>query len=182
MSKKSKGSVSGVLGEKVTLRNVNGKVVLSNPRLRRSNPGASERFREAAQYARHQVSLPDSSALYQTGVTDKLPSAFRVAMTDYLSAPKVKSIDTSGYRGRVGDTIVVKAVDDFMVTKVSILIADANGATIEEGEAGPDATMVNLWNYKATAANPMLAGTVIRVIAADRPGNQTTAEKTLQTI
>ena len=86
-------------------------------------------------------------------------------MSDYLSVPKVSSIDLLDYRGAVGDTIVVHAVDDFMVTKVKVVIADADGAILEEGEAGPDAQRVNLWEYKATVANPMLSGTTVLAVA-----------------
>jgi hypothetical protein len=58
--------------------------------------------------------------------------------------------------------------DDFMVTKVKIVITNAAGALIEEGDAGPDALKINLWGYKATAANPVLTGTKIRTVAYGR--------------
>ena len=61
--------------------------------------------------------------------------------------------------------------------KVKIVITDAAGVLIEEGDAGPDALKVNLWGYKATAANPTLTGTKIRAIAYDRPGNTGSAER-----
>ena len=179
MARKKSSGVSGMLGDDVTVRKVNGKYRISNPNQKRTNPVARERFREAAQYARHQVSLPESNALYAAGITEKKPTALRVAMSDYLSAPKVKSIDTSGYRGKVGDTISVKAVDDFMVTRVNVVIKDASGAVIEEGEAGPDSMLVNQWGYHARKANPGLTGTIIWATAYDRPGNKATAEVTL---
>lgn len=179
MARKKSTGVSGMLGDDVTVRKVHGKYRISNPTKKRTNPEGRERFREAAQYARHQVSIPESNALYAAGVTENKPTALRVAMSDYLSAPKVKSIDTSGYRGKVGDTINVKAVDDFMVTRVNVVIKDASGAVIEEGEAGPDSMLVNQWRYNATKANSKLAGTTIQATAHDRPGNKTTGEVAL---
>jgi len=73
-----------------------------------------------------------------------------------VSLSKVRVIDAVDYHRTIGDTITVKATDDFMVTKVKIVTTNAAGALIEEGEAGPDTLKVNLWGYKATAANPTL--------------------------
>jgi hypothetical protein len=185
---KNDSSFSGMLGESVTVRQVRGKVVIKNRPHRqpgRPTPGvkdtskheaAMERFLEASQYARQQISLAESKEMYGKRVTDKKRSAYVVAMTDYLIAPKVRVIDAVDYHGTIGDTITVKATDDFMVTKVKVIITHAAGALVEEGEAGPDTLKVNLWGYKATAANPTLAGTTIRAIAYDRPGNSGTAE------
>jgi hypothetical protein len=70
----------------------------------------------------------------------------------------------------------VKATDDFMVTKVKVIITNATGAIIEEGEALPDAMKSNQWEYKATAANPTLVGTKILAVAYNRPGNTGSAQ------
>jgi hypothetical protein len=144
---KNESDFSGMLGESVTVRKVRGKVVVKNRPKRRlgsPTPGskldeARARFLEATQYARQQISLAESKELYAKRVTHKKRSAFTVAMTDYLLAPKVHSIDTVDYHGAIGDTITVKATDDFMVTKVKVIITNATGAIIEEGEALPDA-------------------------------------------
>ena len=188
---KNDSSFSGVLGESSTLRNVRGKLVVKNRPRRQlgratalvKDPSKKEaaraRFREAAQYGRQQISLPESRALYAKRISDKKRSAYAVAMSDYLVEPKVHSIDTVDYHGAIGDTITVKATDDFMVTKVKIVIKDAAGVLIEEGDAGPDELKINLWVYRATAANPKLTGTKIQAVAYDRPGNTGTAEVVL---
>jgi hypothetical protein len=190
-TKKNDSNFSGMLGESATIRNVQGKLVVKSrprrvlghvtlsPKDSSKKDAAKARFQEAAQYGRQQVSLPESKDLYAQRITDKKRTAFAVAMTDYLIAPKVHAIDSVGYHGAIGDTITVKATDDFMVTNVKIVITNAAGALIEEGEAGPDAKKINLWAYKATAANPILTGTKIRAIAYDRPGNTGTAEVVL---
>lgn len=186
MSNKNNGSgLSGMLGETVSVRKVRGQVVVTNrPRRRAGKPSekqasVQEKFLEASQYANRQIAQAESNALYAAGITGKKRSAYLVAMSDYLSAPKVSSIDILDYRGAIGDTIVVKAIDDFMVTKVKVVIADAAGSILEEGEAGPDAQQVNLWQYKARAVNPTLAGTTVRAYAYDRPGNTGKAEVVL---
>ena len=188
MSSKSNEVFSGVLGEEATLRKVRGKLVVKNrPRRRLTKPkdkpvdGANRavlRFAEAVQYAKQQTADPGSAsfALYKTGITARKRSAFMVALTDYLSAPKVHYIDGVGYHGAVGERIMVKATDNFQVTKVIVMITDAAGNRVEEGEAGADANGVGLWGYKATTANPALAGTTIRAIAYDRPGNMATLD------
>jgi len=73
----------------------------------------------------------------------------------------------------------VKATDDFMVTKVKIVITNAAGAIIEQGEAAQDANKSDQWEYKATIANSPLAGTKILAVAYDRPGNKGTGEVVL---
>jgi hypothetical protein len=184
---KNDSSFSGVLGESATLRNVRGKLVVKNRPKRqpsRATPdskqeAAKARFLEATQYGRQQISMAESKELYAKRVTAKKRSAYAVAMSDYLVEPKVHSIDTVDYHGVIGDTITVKATDDFMVTKVKIVIKDAAGELIEEGNAGPDELKINLWAYKATAASPKLTGTKIQAVAYDRPGNVGVAEVVL---
>ena len=85
-----------------------------------------------------------------------------------MNAPTVQHIDISGYRGRAGDTIAIRAVDDFSVTKVSVQIRNAAGTLIEEGEA---AKGLNCWRYRVTVPNLSISGSTIRATAFDRPGN-----------
>jgi hypothetical protein len=182
-NQKKDPSQSGMLSSEVTFRKVRGKAVISSrpaiPQPSEKQIGVQGRFRSAAQYARNQVSIAESNALYQTGVNETKLAAFNVAMCDYLIAPKVELIDILGYRGRVGDVIVVKATDDFMVTRVWVMIMNAAGDIIEEGDAGPDVSRVNLWQYKATIANPSWKGMTMKAIAYDRPANTGTLEVTL---
>ena len=188
MKTKNDSNFSGMLGESATVRKVRGQLVVKNKPRRQlgragappKDPGKLEaaraRFLEASQYARQQTSVSQSADLYAKGITDRKRTAYLVAMVDYMIAPKVHSIDTLGYRGSIGDLISVKATDDFMVTNVKVVITDSSGALIEEGDAGPDALRVNLWAYKASAANATLPGTKIQAVAYDRPGNTGTAE------
>lgn len=178
---KKNAGFSGMLGAEVTVRQVDGKLVVASRPKPKPTPSEQQlavhaRLREATKYARQQMAVTASQKLYATGITDKLRSAYVVAMNDYFHAPHVHAIDTEGYRGRIGDVITVKASDDFMVTKVKVKILDPAGVLIEEGDAGPDDSQVNLWAYPATVANPTLAGTTIRAIAYDRPGNTGKAE------
>lgn len=173
---------SGMLGETMVFRTVRGQLQMVNRPKRRSNISEKQaavqtKFQEASQYAKQQLSLEASSALYEAGITTKKHSAYLVAVSDYLNAPKVHFIEAIGYLGKVGDTITVKATDDFMVTGVKIVISGSDGAILEEGEAGPDLEKINLWTYKTTVANSFVPGTTIRATAFDRPGNVASLEK-----
>jgi hypothetical protein len=168
----------GLLGTTVSIRKVASKTIITHrPNNRKvGEPSAKqaavmERFLEASQYANHQMTLPDIKALYATGITGKGRSAYLVAMTDYLIPPTAIVEKSSQYDGTVGSLIVVKAVDDFMVTRVKVIITSAAGVLIEQGEAVQDPVLNHNWQYTATVANPSLPGTVIKAIAYDRPGN-----------
>lgn len=185
MGKKTKDSaISGLLSSSITVRKVRGQVVVTNRARPRPAPTDKQsvvqgKFLEASQYANQQLEIEESKALYTSGITSKKASAYVVAMSDYLNPPTVEWIDATDYRGVAGDPILVKAVDDFMVTRVKVIILDAQGAALESGDAGPDALRVNQWLYKAQVSNPALAGTTIRAIAYDRPGNTMTLDKVL---
>ena len=167
-----------MLGESVTIRKLSNRVVVTNrPARKRGEPSEKaalyqERFREATQYANLQMEREESRALYARGADkQKKITPFIVALTDYIKPPKVTAIDTSGFFGRVGDVIVVKATDDFMVTKVKVTLRNKAGDLIEEGEATAVPDMVNTWSFRTTVAIKSLAGTAIRALAYDRPGN-----------
>jgi hypothetical protein len=177
--------LSGMLGRNVTVREVGNKTLVSSrPRYKLKGKTEKqldfqEKFQEAAQYAKRQIAIDESRVLYESGITTQKRSAFVVAVTDYLKAPRVKSLDVIGYRGVIGNTITVVAKDDFMVTKVVVIITDATGAILEQGEAAPDVTRADHWQYNAVVANPSLTGTRLEVIAYDRPGNTGRASKVL---
>lgn len=175
----------GMLGTTVSVKKVRGKMLVTNQAKRKAPKPTDElltaqgKFQAAIQYAKRQIAISKSNALYATGITDKKRSAYMVALTDYLTPPKVNSINFRGYKGRVGDTLVVQAEDDFRVTKVIVRITDGKGVVLEEGQAGPDTHDINQWEYKATVANANLEGTTIFAEAYDRPGNVGELEVTL---
>ena len=175
-----------MLGESVTIRKINGRVVIKNrPRHKIvADPSDKQilerlKFKEAHLWATEQMKKPDVKALYKSKITDKMTSAFNVAMTDYLTSPQVQGIDTNKYKGAVGDAIVTKGVDDFIISRIDVVINDATGKVLEQGSATQDQDRIFLWAYAATAPNPVLAGTTISVTAYDRAGNQTLLEKVL---
>jgi DNA-binding beta-propeller fold protein YncE len=182
---RSKANVSGLLGERITVRKSNNRVVVTNqPKRKKAKLTTALRvqrknFKMASLWAIGQAEDPESRELYAKGVRGKHESPYTVALADYMNSPEVDSIDTGKYKGTIGDVLNIKAFDEFEVTKVEVKIVDAKGNVVEQGEASADPTFRLWWQYKAVAANPSRAGTKITAIAYDRPGNTGTKEVVL---
>ncbi|HYG37428.1 MAG TPA: hypothetical protein VD908_02360 [Cytophagales bacterium] len=116
---------------------------------------------------------PTSKAAYATKISDKLNSAYMVAMTDFLNAPTVDQLDLSGYAGQAADKILVQASDDFRVASVFVSILSADDAVIESGPAIENAN--GEWEYTATVANAEVATSKYQIQVKDKPGNMTVA-------
>lgn len=95
--------------------------------------------------------------------------------------PVVDDVDLSAYTGVEGDAIVVRAHDDFQVTRLHLYVSNANGKTIESGDALETTANSGLWVYTATTAVPEGTNVGIAVTVSDRLGGmgEATAEKQL---
>jgi hypothetical protein len=182
---KDKSDMSGIYGEKVATYKDNGRVIIKNRPVRKmSDPTekqvvVQDKFLQAAQYAATQMANPEAKALYKARVGGKIRSAFAAAVADFLNPPKVQSINTDNYLGTIGNSIVISVVDILMVTKVKVVISNASGAVIEQGEAVKDLRGNSQYEYTTTVSNPTLAGTKIRAIAFDFPGHSGFTETVL---
>ena len=127
-----------------------------------------ERFRQATLYGKVAMADPEARALYEAKARDEGVPIFSVTVADFFHAPSVDEIDVSGYAGAVGDTIAIRASDDFEVTGVDVTVTDSDGNDIESGAAEYDDQ--GRWIY--TATTDVEAGTTVRigVMAVDRPG------------
>lgn len=90
-------------------------------------------------------------------------------------------MDLSNYSGAAGDPIVIRAHDDFKVTRLLVVVSDASGQKFENGEAVETPLASGRWVYTATNAIPQ--GTTVRIAVAvnDQPGGkgETMIEKSL---
>jgi hypothetical protein len=136
-----------------------------------------ERFRQAALYGRMAMADPEAKALYVEEAKAKGQPVFSLTIADFFNAPSVDEVDLSGYAGRAGDAIVIRASDDFDVARVEVALADVVGAAIESGAASEMPPDSGRWVYTATAAVP--TGTTVRiaVTAVDRPGGAAQAQQ-----
>ena len=130
----------------------------------------------ASKYAKSIKSNADQS-LAQAYASKLKPrqTIYSRALEDFMVSPVVQNIDTQNYTGAVADKSVIRAVDDFRVKQVYVEIHSANGALLEAGNAVQNINGID-WTYTTVKVNNSLAGTKIKVVAIDVPGNEGTLE------
>jgi hypothetical protein len=130
-----------------------------------------ERFRQAAVYGRMALADTTTRKLYEDAAGKKGQPVFSLVMADFLNAPSIDEVDVSEYTGAQGSAIFIRTEDDFMIDKVTVNIADVNGAQLESGDAALEPN--GRWSYHASSTVP--AGTDVRitVTVTDRPGSAT---------
>ncbi len=184
IKKRTSTDLSAMMSSVVAPKMYRNRLVLvqvANPKESKSKKkeNANQRFKEANQYAKKILNEPGMKALYSKGIDEKRSNAHTVAVADYLNKPVIHDINLKAYRGEIGDTLRIKATDDFQVTSVHVRILHGKGKILEQGEAVQYARKPDTWVYTATEKNPELKGTIIRVTAEDRPGNEAKEEVTL---
>lgn len=140
-----------------------------------------ERFRQAVLYGRLVMADPDLKGTYEQAAREKKKPIFSLTVADFFNAPIVDEVDLSAYGGASGDTIIVRAHDDFKVQRVLVVLSESNGEEIEQGEALETPANSGRWVYTATEDAPANATVRIGVTVFDQPGgsNSTEFEKTL---
>ncbi len=175
---------SGRFGKRLIYIRRGDKTIIGRRSAKRRNPntplqqGVRELFAEGVLYAREVIADEVKKALYQAKATGN-QSAFNVALSDFCKAPEIRKYSVSDYTGQIGDKISIRAIDDFKVESVKLVIKSSTDSTIEEGLAVLSANGAD-WIYTATVANPTLPGTKLIMSAADMPGNITTQEVILE--
>jgi hypothetical protein len=176
-------TTSGMFGKQVVFKERAGESYVSAPPQVNENREPTDkqvegqqRFRESIEYASDAIKDPVLKKGYQAKAK-RSQSAQNVAFQDAYHAPVVHEIVGAGYRGQVGDVITVVAEDDFKVTAVKVSIYDADGELLEEGNA--IAGKKFNWMYTVTQPNANVAGSTIKAIAFDLPGNEGTLQVTV---
>ncbi|NWG07842.1 MAG: hypothetical protein HXY35_14290 [Chloroflexi bacterium] len=173
--------MSGKLG-KIVFRNVNGKLIASRRPIFTSQPTEAqlahrERFRQAAAYGRSVMADPATRALYQEAADSRGMPIFALIVADYFNAPVIHSIDLSSYAGMANGVITVRALDDFGILDMQIIITDDQGTPLESGAAHETAPGSGTWAY--VAQSTLMASTLlIKAVAKDRPGGMTVHTET----
>ncbi|MBI4672653.1 MAG: hypothetical protein HY741_13425 [Chloroflexi bacterium] len=166
----------GKIGDLVFKRYGDEVVVARKPDLTGQAPteaqaAVREQFRQAALYGKMVMADPATKTIYEEAAKAKGQPVFSLTIADFFNAPSVGEVDLSAYAGRVGDTIAIRAHDDFDVTAVKVAIAQADGTAVEEGAATETPPDSGRWTYKATVAVPTGTSVRITVTATDRPGH-----------
>ena len=170
----------GMFGKQVVFKVRKGKQILAAPpnfdedRIPTPNQqAAQERFKFASDYANAAITDATLKEAYQK-VAGKRQSAHNMAFKDGYNPPEIKEIVSIGYKGIIGDIIVVHAQDDFKVAEVYIALHDGAGKLLENGKAVSKHGVV--WVYTATSANPNIEGCKIVATAFDMPRNVSVME------
>lgn len=172
--------LSGKMGNLIVFRQRAGVTVVSNkPKVSDAPPSEAqkhirERFLKATKYAKAVIADPATKTTY-AAATPAGKTAYNMAVKDFFNAPEIGTITVLGYKGHVGDEVVARVTDDFVVTSVTVRIEKADASLVEEGAAVRDANGVD-WVYTATSVNSSLTGGKIIVVARDMPDNTTKKE------
>ena len=132
---------------------------------------AQERFRQATLYGKMVMADAETKALYEEAAEQRGVPVFSLTVADFFHAPSVDEIDLSGYAGKAGEKIGIRAHDDFAVVGVTVEIARADGQPVENGEAVETPAGSGHWVYTATQSVPNGTAVRVNVTAKDRPGH-----------
>lgn len=129
-------------------------------------------FKESARRAKAALENPVTRAFYEAIADARDSSTYAVAFTDFLVLPSFKAINLSEYKGRVGDPIRIRAVDDIGLADVEVTLSANDGTQIEQGKAVEDGTGTGLWIYTATVPVSLGSDIFIEVVGVDHAGSQ----------
>ena len=168
--------------KQVVFRQRYGTTVVGKRPKRKKDPTSSQlqvqaSFTNAATYAKSITADAGNKAAYRAKAKPG-QSAYNRAMSDFFHPPVIGEIDSSGYNGQVGSTLISTITDDFKVASVKVRIEKSDGSLIEEGAASILPDGLN-WMYVSTVANGSTTGTTISFTAADMPGHSIVKSKTL---
>jgi hypothetical protein len=125
-------------------------------------------------YAKKALTNPELKAAYNA-VTKGNQTSFNVALLDAFRAPEISNFRSEGFTGAAGQFLIVQAIDNFRVTRVSFGLYAPDGTLLEEGDAIMDENGYD-WIYTTKSEIPSTAGTHIRISAEDIPKNRTLLE------
>jgi hypothetical protein len=151
-----------------------GKIVVAEKshfddhRLRTSGKGSHrEALREAITFA----NFVETHEVYIHKAMELGTTPYNLAITDWFGAPRVLEIDVDGWTGEIGQPIRVKARDNVMVARVTVVIRDLNENVLETGEAVSSAEDDAWWIYTTQSRIKMTPFPTVEAIAEDLPGN-----------
>jgi hypothetical protein len=163
--------------DNVVYRQLYGKAVLARrPRPTLIPPTASQlnqrrEFARAADFARTVFADPARKEAYRLLAERRgFPAGrlFAFIVRDWSRPPVIGVIDTSEYKGRIGDPIMVDVTDDGEVASVTMRL-EKDGVLIEEGAAQ---NIGGNWRYAATVAVPAGEPLALTITAKDLPGHK----------
>jgi hypothetical protein len=130
-----------------------------------------KRFAAATVYGKKVLSDPMLREKYEKK-KKMYQSIWNAAISDFMSRPKIQTIDVKDYKGLPGNEIRISARDRFKFEAVIVTILNIIGQVIESGRAVAMPLSDGMeWVYKATIMNPTYNGSRVVVRVSDLPGN-----------
>jgi hypothetical protein len=165
--------LTGAVGDQFVIRRTrSGRTIIANKptfdpnrEFSKSQKSHQEAFREAAAYAKSAKTQP----LYVEKAKAINSTPYNVAISDWFGKPEVLEIDASNWTGEIGQTIRVKAQDNVQVASVRVMIDDAHGTTLEQGEALQSDGL--WWSYNTTSRVSLTPAPRVIATVRDLPGN-----------
>lgn len=99
---------------------------------------------------------------------------YYIALADWFEAPKVLEINVDSWTGEIGQTIRVKARDNVIVARVTVVIRDSEENLLEMGEAVQSEPGSSWWSYTTKSLVTMTPFPIVEATAQDLPGNSDT--------
>ena len=125
-----------------------------------------EEVRQAVNYAEFACDQP----IYQCKAVGTSNSAYNLAVADALGKPQILDIDIHCWTRKVGQTILIQAMDNFMVLSVRLVFRTGE-ALLEEGEAEQSELDGLIWRYSLKTPVERKPGITLDAYAYDLPGN-----------
>ncbi len=129
-------------------------------------------FAEAAAFAKTVKANPSLLAFYEPIAKQRDLTVRSVAMGDYLKKPVIKPLDLSNYKGRIGDPIKIRAIDDIGLANLDVNIVAQDGTPIESGQAVETGVGSGKWTYTTTQTVALGTDVFIEVKGCDHAGNE----------
>lgn len=174
---------TGMVGKQMVFRKCKGQIVVAKKSVRKVplselQQKQTSRFKDAVAYAKDAIADEEIRRLYaeRAAKSERLLTAFNVAISDYLHAPVIRHLDLSNYSGMLGDRIGIVVAEDFSVVGVMVEIFRDDGSLLEVGMAERSVFNGGNWVYYAQSEVASTAGYKVNVRVTDLPGNMT--EKT----
>ena len=169
-------NVRGMFGKQVVFKNRLGVPYVAAPPYIKKNRIASESehanrmsFAEAVEFGKKAIRDPQLKAEYAS-LAKPRQTPYNAAVSDARLPPKINSLLTQGYTGKIGSCILINATDNIKVKRVHIIIYNQAMELIEQGEAVDNGDNSN-WIYSATVSAEDITGGTIEARAYDLAGN-----------
>lgn len=166
------GSIGRLVFKKYKGRTIVGRKPVSTKPPTEIQIAHRQHFKEAVAFGKRAMGDPALREFYEPIAAQRQISVYALAVADYLNEPSFKPLDLSNYKGRVGDTITIRAIDDIGLADVEVTLNANDGTQIEKGKAVEDGIRSGYWTYTATAPVALGADIFIKVVGVDHAGTK----------